>query len=94
MEENYGRKAAAWLPPLRITGLDRPPVIHVANEITGEIIYTLRIKGNRYQPAVFEEGTYTIQIGEPGTPAMKTISGIIAGTEKGQEEVEVSFTGN
>jgi len=91
MQDNYDRNAEFWLPPLLINGLNRSPVVQVINEITGEIIYTLRISAVQYQPGVFEEGTYTIQIGEPGTKNMKSLTGLISYRDKNQDEVLVEF---
>ena len=62
--DNYSRKAVAYLPTLRISGADNP-VVQVIDQDTDEIIYTLRIKGRRFQPKVFKQGTYTIKVGEP-----------------------------
>lgn len=59
--DNYGRKAAAFLPTLNIKGT-RNPVIQIIDDSTGEIIYTLRINGTSFRPKVFKEGTYTIKI--------------------------------
>ncbi len=91
MEDNYARDARGWLPPLFVTGLERPPVIQVVNEITGEIIYTLRIRDFTYQPAVFSEGSYTVHIGEPGTPGMKSLTGLLSQETKQQERITVTF---
>lgn len=91
MQENYSRKAYGWLPPVNVRGLERYPVVQVLNEITGEIIYTLRISSDRYQPAVFEEGTYSIHIGEPGTGNMKSFSGLTPSRQPGQESIMISF---
>jgi hypothetical protein len=91
MEDNYAREASGWLPPVFVTGLERPPVIQVVNEITGEIIYTLRIRDFNYQPAVFAEGSYTVHIGEPGTAAMKSLTGLLSGETKQQERITVTF---
>ena len=76
MEDNYGRKAVAWLPVFRVSGLDRAPVIQVRDEKNGEIIYSLRVREAGYQPKVFSYGRFTVTIGEPGTEKMKTITGI------------------
>ncbi len=63
LEDNYARKAAAYLPTLKIQGPSNP-VVQVLNERTGEIEYTLRISGNSFQPKVFDpDGRYTIKIG-------------------------------
>ncbi len=35
--------------------------------LTGEIIFTRRLNDDHFQPGVFEPGTYTIHVGEPGT---------------------------
>ncbi|MFV1994749.1 MAG: hypothetical protein ACC661_04880 [Verrucomicrobiales bacterium] len=62
-EENYNRGAIAWLPELRISGAS-DPVLQVIAEDSGEVVYTLRIRGNNFRPKVFKEGVYTIRVGE------------------------------
>lgn len=64
-EDNYGRKAAAWLPTLVFEGI-RNPVVEVIEERTGAVVYTLRIRGTEFQPKVFEAGAYTVRAGELG----------------------------
>ena len=72
-EDNYSRKAAAWLPELKITG-QADPVVSIINEKSGEVVYTLRIKGTSYRPKVFSKGAYTIRVGEG--KRVKTLKGI------------------
>jgi len=62
-EDNYARKAEAYLPTLEITGMINP-VVQVIDESNNEIVYTLRINGTSYRPKVFKDGVYTINIGE------------------------------
>ena len=91
MEDNYARQATGWLPPINVTGLDRPPVVQVVNEITGEIIYTFRIREFSYQPGVFAEGSYTVHIGEPGTTSMQSLTGLLSVASKEQDKITVAF---
>jgi alkaline phosphatase D len=91
MEDNYGRQARLWLPPLDVSGLDHPPVIQVIDEETGEIVYTIRARELSYQPKVFKPGTYIVVIGEPGTNELKTLTGIQARWFKEQEEILLDF---
>ncbi len=63
--DNDGRHAAAWLPILKIVGLE-DPVVQIVNESNGEIEYTLRIKGREFRPKVFQAGSYTIRVGDQG----------------------------
>ncbi len=62
-EDNYARQAVAYLPTLKIRGMDEP-VVQVIDESDGQIVYTLRIQGNEYRPKVFAKGTYTIKVGD------------------------------
>lgn len=62
MTDNDGRKPAGWLPTLKFVGVT-DPVLQVVEEATGEIIYTLRIKGADYAPPVYRAGLYTVKIG-------------------------------
>jgi len=88
-EDNYGRKAVAYLPTVRVKGM-KDPVIQVIDEADGEVVYALRIKGSEYRPKVFKEGLYTLRVGEPGTERMKVLKGIRAG-KAGVQSIDVTF---
>jgi len=60
-EDNYGRKAIAYLPTLKIQGAS-DPVVQILDEGFDEIVYTLRIRGQEFRPKVFHKGTYTILV--------------------------------
>lgn len=75
MEDNYARKAHAWLPTIRVTGM-ADPVVQVIDEADGSIVYTLRINGTSFRPKVFSDGVYTLRIGEPDAGKVKTIEGV------------------
>jgi len=62
MADNDGRKPVAWLPEMILEGASNA-VVQVIAESTGELIYTLRTKGNRYQPPVYALGSYTVKVG-------------------------------
>ena len=88
--DNYGRQAIAHLPEIQVSGME-DPVVKVIYEPTGEIAYTLRIKGDRFQPKVFKDGTYTICIGEQ-PDQMQIYSGLEAQeSEENQEVLKVIF---
>jgi len=75
-EDNYGRKAVAYLPTIQVRGM-RNPVVQVIDESNDEIIYTLRrINGTSFRPKVFKKGNYTVKVGEPGTDKMKSLEGV------------------
>lgn len=75
-EDNYGKKAGAFLPEIAVSGLELPPVIQVIDEKNKEVLYTIRAKEDKYKAKVFSEGTYTIKVGEPGTRKMKTLENV------------------
>ncbi len=83
--DNYGREAIAYLPEIKVSGMENP-VVQVIYEPTGEIVYTLRIQGSQFQPKVFKDGTYTVKIGEQ-PDNLKTYSGLVAQEEEKNEEV-------
>ena len=66
---NYGRKAEAWLPEIKVKG-HLKPVVEIIDEQTGEMVYSLRIRGESFKPKVFAKGFYTIRVGEPGASKM------------------------
>ncbi|MDO5980237.1 alkaline phosphatase D family protein [Flavivirga spongiicola] len=64
-EANYGRKAIAYLPEIKIKGL-KNPVIQIIEESNNEILYSLRLNKNVYKPKIFNTSfKYTIKVGEP-----------------------------
>ena len=79
--DNYGRKAAAHLPVLEINKPDQ--VVQVLEEKSGEVVYTLRIKGKTFQPKVFAQGAYTVKVGEGSN--LMTFKGVKALAQKGSK---------
>lgn len=88
-EDNYGRKAVAWLPELKVTGMENP-VVQVVQESSGEVVYTLRINGTDFRPKVFSEGAYTVNVGDQDSGNMKSITGLNAEKEN-KESITVEF---
>ncbi len=91
MAENYGRIPVAYLPTFKIDGLQKPPVVRVIEETTGETIYTVRAKTNTIRLKVFNQGEYTVWIGEPGTGNMKKIVGVRSMAEDQQSDITIDF---
>jgi alkaline phosphatase D len=77
MQANYSRRAAALLPRLEIQGIAEP-VIEVLDETSGELFYSLRLRGGSFQPHVFSPGKYTLRVREPETGKLKELKGLEA----------------
>ena len=76
MADNDGRKPAAWLPELRFESAANP-VVQIVEETTGDILYTVRVRGDRFQPRVYAPGRYTVRLGR-NKPDAKTLTGLEA----------------
>jgi len=87
--EGYGRTPVGYLPTLVVEGMT-DPVVQVVSETGGGVVYTLRIRGNEFTPWVFEEGSYTVRIGEPGTEGMKIFLGLVP-TPDSTRTIEMKF---
>ena len=84
MEDNDGREPVGWLPELEVRGTDKP-VVQVIHESSGEILYTVRAKSNRFRPPVYKAGKYTVRVGKE-----KPDGATLAGQEPSdQSEVKV-----
>jgi hypothetical protein len=70
-DDNDGRRPVAWLPDLVFEGADRA-VVQVIAEADGDILYTIRVRGNRFQPHVFSPGSFTVRVGRdrPNGPSL------------------------
>ncbi len=89
-EDNYKRKAHSWLPEVKLQGMQQT-VIQVIEEKTDEIVYSLRISGDSFQPRVFKSGSYTIKIGDPDKNKWEVIKGIKSGPKDNSKVIEVQF---
>ncbi len=71
--DNYVRTPVGFLQPVD-TGASDNPVICVVDETTGETVYSLRIRGNRFLAPVYDAGTtYRIEIYEGDASAPTTV---------------------
>jgi hypothetical protein len=89
-QDNYGRKAVAYLPTIEVDGMT-DPVVQVIDESNDEIAYTLRINGTSFRPKVFKTGKYTVKIGQQGTDKMKTFTGIQSLESDKTEKISAIF---
>jgi hypothetical protein len=74
--DNDGRQPQAWLPELRFAGVENP-VVQVVEEASGDVLYTVRIRGDRFQPPVYALGKYTLKVGRD-RPDGKELNGLEA----------------
>lgn len=74
MEDNDGRTPTHALPLLRFSAVE-DPVVRVTHEDSGEVLYTIRVKGQSFQPKVYAGGKYTVAVGYD-RPDQLTITGL------------------
>jgi hypothetical protein len=78
-DTNDGRKVIGWLPELVFEN-GKDPVVQVIEEATGEVIYTVRVRGDRFQPRVYAKGKHTVKIGT-ALPDGQTLVGLELGSK-------------
>jgi hypothetical protein len=90
MDDNDGRKPAAWLPELVIEGAP-DAVVQVVDESSGEILYTVRTPGPRFQPAVFAPGRYAVKVGrdKPDGPLLAGLEAAVDPAAAGKRAVRL-----
>ncbi|MBN2091193.1 alkaline phosphatase D family protein [candidate division KSB1 bacterium] len=88
--DNYGRKAIAYLPTIKVTGLENP-VVQLIDKATNEIVYALRINGTEFKPKVFTRSTYELRIGEPDSNNFQILKNIKPLAEGASAILEVKF---
>ncbi len=90
--DNYNRPVRSWLPNYEVKGLEHHPLFQIIDEASGEIIYTVRVPGNSFQPGVFTYGgDYTVKIGDPDTENFRVFEKIRARYYKNEEPEIVEF---
>lgn len=90
MQDNYARRATAYLPEIKVSGLDNP-VIQVIDQSDDRIVYTLRTVGNKFRPKVFRDGKYTVTVSEPHSGKKRTIVDVEAIGAEVSKQIEVKF---
>lgn len=76
LDGNDGRKPVGWLPELVFRGV-KNPVVQVVEEKSGEILYTVRVAEDRFQPRVYAAGKYTVKAGRD-QPDGTSLAGLVA----------------
>ena len=89
MQDNDGRTPSGWLPVLKFPGHPNP-VLQVIEESNREVLYTLRVQGDSFQPPVFHEGTYTVKMGAD-SPTAKVLTGLRSQLRETAGELEVKL---
>ncbi len=76
MADNDGRKPVAWLPEIQFEGMVNP-VVQVIDDESHEILYTIRVAGDRFRPPVYSTGRHTVRYGQdrPDGPVLHSLTG-------------------
>lgn len=88
--DNYVDKSDFALPLVKVQNY-KNAVIQVVDEEDGQIIFTVRMIGNEFKPPVDRKGSYTINIGEPGTSKWKSFTDIKSDDWNRTKEFIVDF---
>ncbi len=88
--DNFGKEAVAYLPEIVVEGITNP-VIQVIDETNKDIVYTLRINGNRFRHKVFREGKYTIKVSDPDKGLEKVLKEVASVSKDSDEQIIVKF---
>ena len=60
------------------------------DEKSGELVYIIRMKDNKYVPGVYSKGVYTIRIIETQSGEVKEFTGLSA-AQNNPEVIQVAF---
>jgi alkaline phosphatase D len=71
LTDNDGRKPIGFLTEFEVKSV-KNAVVKVYDESDGNLVYAMRIQGNRFRPWVFSEGSYKVHMGDPDTDQWKT----------------------
>ena len=90
MTENDGRKPIGYLPTLQIEGVPNA-VVQVIEEATGDILYTVRTPGSKFQPPVYTPGRYTVKVGRETPTIGITYTNLRPGKQSSAETLEIEL---
>lgn len=78
-EDNYGKKAVAWLPTLKVANAGKPVISVFDNK--NQLVYSIRMKSNTFAPKVFHKEKYTIVVQDLENNKSKTLKNIKSRTK-------------
>lgn len=81
--DQYGRKAVAQLPKLKVLD-SSSALVEVFHADNDELVYALRLNGNEWQPHVFSAGSYNLRISEPEAGAVREFKALRASPENSE----------
>ncbi|WP_190810671.1 alkaline phosphatase D family protein [Flagellimonas sp. S3867] len=90
-EDNYTRKAAAWLPNMEWNG-NYNPVLKVFDK-EGQLVYAIRPETSGYSPKVFKKGKYRIEVEVPELGFRKTFDRVKAGEKRTNKSIKINLKG-
>ncbi len=91
MLDNYSPKPYGYLPTIKVSGMNNPVVQVINHTDNNEVVYTLRINGDTFTPAVYKPGSYTVKVGQLGTARMKVFRNLNVTKTKGAKTIKVMF---
>lgn len=74
-EQNFGKNPFGYLANIKVEGILKP-VIQVINEDTQEIVYSIRLSKSDSEIKVFEDGIYTLKVGNGEGSDWKVYEGL------------------
>ena len=88
-KDNYGRKALGYLNTLNLEEVENP-LVSVYNESTGELEYALPVNTINFQPKVFSDDKFKVEVKDQNKGIMKTFAGLVIQTDI-QETIQVNL---
>jgi hypothetical protein len=74
-EDNDGRAPLGFLPEIDADGFV-DPVVELRDELTGAVVWTRRMRGERFRIPVTRGGPFTVTVFEPGTTRRVVLRGL------------------
>ena len=84
-----GREVVAWLPEIRVTGIERPVIEVLAPD--GSLDYAWRSTASDWRPWVHQEGEHVVRVGDPDRDLWQTRRLTAAPLEPAPAAVQLDF---
>ena len=65
-------------------------MVQVLEEKSGEVLYTVRAQGGRFQPRVYTSSKHTVKVG-PQKPNAKTLTGLEPKPKLATQKLKISI---
>ncbi len=88
--DNFFKAAPFSLPEIVVHGLNNA-VVQLLKATTNQVVFTIRMAGQRFVPKVYQKGIYRLKVGDPDQNLWQEVNRVTVLKEGEKRQIEIHF---